>query len=171
MALEASQPLKLSLPVSAALAQALYNEWAAATTTNFYGGAAATQYTFVKLGAVNSFGTATCDVIAATADIPIGVIQNAPFIVAQGTSQLGGSVAEIVVIGVTKLAIGGTVTLAQTSNGAVNMIETTSAGLGVAAGAVTGGSKTVMGQFLANGVSGDHVKALINCTIPLPTGN
>lgn len=163
MALEASQPLKLSLPVSAALAQALYNEFAAATAINFYGGATAAQYTFVKL---NTNGV--CDVIAATSDIPIGVIQNAPFVVAQGSSQVGGAMAEIVVVGVTKLAIGGTVTL---GSGATNMIEMTSAGLGVAAAAVTGGSKTIMGQFLANGVSGDHVKALVNCTIPLPTGN
>jgi len=163
MALEASQPLKVSLPVSAALAQALYNEWNAATAANFYGGATAAQYTFVKL---NTLGVA--DVVAATSDIPIGVIQNAPFVVAQGASQAGGAMGEIVIVGITKLAIGGTVTL---GSGAVNMIEMTSAGLGVAAAAVTGGSKSIMGQFLANGASGDHVKALVNCTIPLPTGN
>lgn len=163
MALEASQPLKLSLPVSAALAQLLYNEWVAATSTNFYGGATAAQYTFVKL---NTLGVA--DVIGATSDLPIGVIQNAPFIVAQAGAQVGGAIGEIVVLGVTKLAIGGTVTLTA---GAANFIEMTSGGLGVAAAAVTGGSKTIMGQFLANGVSGDHVKALVSCAIPLPTGN
>lgn len=162
MAVEASQPLKVSLPVGATLAQLLYNEWLAATSTNFYGGAAAAQYTFVKL---NSTGQVIQ--VASASDIPIGVIQNAPFVVQQGTSQLGGKSAEVVIIGITKLAVGGTVTL----GGATGMIEMTTAGLGVSAGAVTGGSKSVVGQFLSTGVSGDHVKALINCTVSLPTGN
>jgi hypothetical protein len=154
MSVEASQPLKVSLPVSAALAQALYNEE--------YASGAVTQYTFVK---VNSSGQA--DLVTATSDLPIGVIQNRPFVISQGATQLGGKTAEIVILGITKLAAGGTVTL----GGATGFIEMTSAGLGVAAGAVTGGSKTVLGQWLAAGATGTKIKALVSCAIPLPTGN
>ena len=105
MATEASQPLKISLPVSAALAQALYNEFTAATINNGYAGTPA-QYTFVK---VNALGQA--DLIAAAKDIAIGVIQNAPFVYSQGASQAGGAAGEIVVLGMTKVRAGGTVTL------------------------------------------------------------
>lgn len=162
MTVEASQPLKITLPVSAALAQALYNEEYANTP----GTTPPTQYTFVK---VNSSGQA--DLIAAQSDIPIGVIQNRPFVPAQTSTQLGGKAAEIVVVGVTKVNIGGTVTL----GGATGMIEmsTTAAtiGSGIAAGAVTGGSKSVLGQFLKAGATGDRVEAIIQCVFALPTGN
>jgi hypothetical protein len=162
MAVEASQPLKISLPVSAALAQALWNE----VNANTPGTTPPTQYTFVK---INSTGQA--DLISANSDLPIGVIQNRPVVNSQGATQIGGKTAEIVVVGVTKLCAGGAVTL----GGATGFIEMTTTaailGSGIAAGAVTGGSKTILGQFLSAGASGDKLEAIVACVTPLPTGN
>lgn len=154
MSVEGSQPLKVSLPVSAALAQALWNEE--------YAAGAATQYTFVKL---KSDGTA--DLISGTSDLPIGVIQNRPFINAQGASQVGGVPAEIVIVGISKVVAGGAITV----GGATGFLEMTSAGLAVAAGALTGGSKSVVGAAFTTASTGDRFKALISCLLPLPTGN
>ena len=171
MATEASQPLKISLPVSAALAQALYNEFVAATIANGYAGVPA-QYTFVK---VNASGQA--DVISANTDVAIGVIQNAPFVYSQGTSQAGGAAGEIVVLGVTKVRLGGTITLAGTVPGNALIMDVASSNVGTAlqsstfvstAGASNG--KTVVGQALQAGVQGDLIKAVVNCTLPLPIG-
>jgi hypothetical protein len=199
MALEGSQPLKISVPVSAALANNLYTEWANLTgtaTQQAYMGVSAAwaQYTLVK---INAAGYA--DVLTAVTDIPIGVIQNRPFQMSLGTAQLGGGAAEIVVIGVTKMRCGtGGFTLNANTIGSVNLIEWTVStylvGCGVQAGAATGGSKYIVGQALSGQglglaagalqqqgapaasaspavVSGDLFRAVINCVFPLPTGN
>ena len=171
MATEASQPLKISLPVSAALAQALYNEFQASTIANGYAGVPA-QYTFVK---VNASGQA--DLIAAQTDIAIGVIQNAPFVISQGSSQAGGGVGEITVIGATKCRAGGTITLGASTPGNALVISVSSSLVGTAvqsstfvstAGASNG--KTVVGQALTSAATGDLFKAIVNCTLPLPIG-
>jgi hypothetical protein len=178
MALEGAQPLKISLPVSAALAQALYNEDQAA--------GAPAQYTFVL---VNASGFA--DLVANASDVPIGVIQNRPFVMSQTTSQVGGGAAEIVVVGVTKVRVGtGGFTLSATTPG--NLIEFSVAsnhvGTAIQAGAATGGAKCIVGQVLtAQGLganaggslqtlvttyaSGVLARAIVNCVFPLPTGN
>ena len=172
MATEASQPLKISLPVSAALAQALYNEFTAATINNGYAGTPA-QYTFVK---VNALGQA--DLIAAAKDIAIGVIQNAPFVYSQGASQAGGAAGEIVVLGMTKVRAGGTVTLNASTPGNALSISVASSHVGTAvqptafvSTVAASNGWSVVGQALTAAVSGDLFKAVVNCTLPLPIGS
>jgi hypothetical protein len=164
MSVEGSQPLKVSLPVSAALAQALFNE----DTTVGPGTGPPAQYTFVI---VNASGQA--DLVANASDIPIGVIQNKPFVTSQGGSQLGGGAAEIVTIGVTKIRLGGTITLAATSPG--NMLEfsvaTNHVGTAIQAGAISGGTKVIVGQAMAAGVSGNLTKCIVSVVIPCFVGN
>jgi len=172
MATEASQPLKISLPVSAQLANALYTEWAASTIANGYAGAVPAQYTFVG---INTAGQADLLLGAAGATgpyCPIGVIQNAPFVVSQTTSQVGGGMAEIVVIGVTKVRVNSAgLSLASTAVGtSIEAVVNTATLTGTAksAGAFTGGSAPIVGQFLPQGsiltgASGDIARAVINC--------
>jgi hypothetical protein len=170
MATEASQPLKISLPVSAALAQALYNEWNAATISNPYAGTPA-QYTFVIVNAAGNL-----DLMANNTDVPIGVIQNAPFIVSQGASQVGGGVGEVVVMGVSKVRVAAAgVALAATVPGN-SLICSVSAGYvgcvqvsGAFVSSATPGA-SVVGQALQAGNALDMVKALVNCGSPLPIG-
>jgi hypothetical protein len=159
MSLEATQPYKVSIPVSAALAQALWNEVHAA--------GAATQYTFVAL---NSSGQA--DLPASATDFFIGVIQNRPVVNAQGASQAGGVPGEIVVMGVTKIVAGGTITpgeyIGPLSTGKAQAV--TAQGFGASYVQAT---KKILGQvYPAAGItsfaSGDIASAMVNCLQPIP---
>lgn len=161
MAVEASQPLKISLPASAALAQQAYNEDQAIA------GFVPTQFTFVK---VNAAGAA--DIVAANTDIPIGVLQNRPVVLAQAGAQLGGVQCEIVIIGVTKLVAGGTITLAASTPGNLLKMSVAANHVGTAlqATAGTGGTLTIVGQSLVAAASGDIFKALVDCAAAASVG-
>lgn len=172
MATEASQPLKISLPVSAGLAQALYNEWSASTIANGYAGTTPAQYTFVGINAAGQADLLTASGSAAYS--PIGVIQNAPFILSQGASQLGGGMAEIVVLGVTKVRVGSAgLTLASSNIGTSIECVTGSSGTGTVKTPANWTAGTaggfIVGQFLPQGsiltgVQGDIARAIVNCT-------
>jgi len=170
MATEASQPLKISLPCSAALLNALYAEWVAGGIANGYAGTPA-QYTFVKVNAAGNL-----DLIASQADVAIGVIQNAPFIVANGASQVAGTAGEVVVLGVTKVRVAagaGLILNASTpGNGIVVSTTAGSVGCAVTSGGYvsSAGGKNVVGQALTAANALDLVKAVVNCTLPLPIG-
>lgn len=84
MATEASQPLKISLPASAALATAVADQNA---------GSGNAQYCFVKR---DTAGRAT--LCTSASDTPIGVLQNKPL--------HEDDACEIVVAGVTKAVVG-----------------------------------------------------------------
>lgn len=162
MAVEASQPLKVSVPVSAALAQALYNEAFAAGPP--------AKYTLV---CINALGAA--DLIANNTDVPIGVIQNTPYVPSQTSSQLGGLPAEIVILGITKVVAGGTITLAATTPGNALKMSVASSHVGTvlqSGGFATSASGlSIVGQAFEAAVSGQILKALINCASPLPIGS
>jgi hypothetical protein len=161
MAVEAAQPFKISLPVSAALAQAAYNEDQAA--------GAPCQYTLVLVNANGDL-----DLVANNTDVPVGVLQNRPFVMSATTSQVRGTVGEVVVIGQTKLVAGGTITLAATTPGNALTFSVATSHIGTAlqsGGFVTSASgKSVVGQALTAAVSGQIFKAVVQCTSPLPIG-
>ena len=102
----------------------------------------AKQYTFVKL---NSSGQAVA--VAAATDNPIGILQNAP---------LSGQEAEVLVIGGSKLVLGGTVAT-------TDVLSTTATGTGVAIVNGTDTTKYALGSVLAGGVSGEYGTVLVNC--------
>lgn len=170
MAFEGAQPLKVSIPVSAALAQAIYNE-------SFAGGAPA-QYTFVIQNA-----SGYLDLVANNTDVIIGVLQNKPCIPANTTSQVAGAVGEVVVVGQTKVVAGGTITLAATTpgNALIVSVATNHVGTALQSGSfvtsATGKSVVgvAVGQSLAGTptvaiASGDLFDALVSCVSPLPIG-
>lgn len=143
MGLEASQPLKLSLEAA--------------------GDLSAGQYLFVKIDA-----NGRAAVVAALADIPIGVLQNKPKAI--------GQMAEIVVIGITKLVAGGSITAGASSGGAA--IGSGSAGkaraavVNTTAGYVTPttwavGTAIPMAAGATAIANNDVFEALVNCSIPL----
>ena len=157
MATEASQPLKLSLPCSAALANAAYNEANAA--------GAPCQYTFVCVDASGNLA-----LIANNTDVPIGVLQNRPYIPANTSSQVAAStVGEVVVIGLTKLVAGGTITLAATTPGNALIMSVAASHIGTALQSATfvtsATGKSVVGQALVAAVSGDVFKAIVSCVL------
>jgi hypothetical protein len=159
MAYEAQQPLKITLPASAALAQASYNE-------AFVPDSGACQYTFVE---INSSGEA--DLLSSATAAVIGVLQNQPYVRSQAGSQAGGVACEITIIGVTKLVSSGTI-----NPGAY--VAPTSTGQAVSAALVGYGSGYVEGTKKAVGLmtpiggtaaaSGDVSTAVVNCLNPLP---
>lgn len=102
----------------------------------------AKQFTFVKL---DSAGKAAA--VAAATDKAIGVLQNAP---------KSGEEAEVLVIGGTKLVLGGSVT-----EGAA--VGTTNAGAGTALTVGTDTTKYVFGQALTEGSSGEIITVIVNC--------
>lgn len=105
------------------------------------GDLSALQYNFVKL---NSSGeVVTC---AAATDRPIGVLQNDP---------TSGKTAEVVVVGGTKLKLGGTVT-----EGGIVSPSATGAGVAIVAGTDT--TKYVCGTALTEGVSGEIITAVVS---------
>lgn len=161
MATEGTQPFKISLAVSAALAQAAYNEDLA--------GGAPCQYTFVLVNAAGQL-----DLVANNTDVPIGVLQNRPFIPANTTSQVAGAVGEVVVVGLTKLVAGGTIALAATTPGNALIMSVAASHVGTALQSgsfVTSASgKSVVGQAKVAAVSGDIFSAFVNCVSPLPIG-
>lgn len=162
MATEASQPFKISLPVSAALANAAYAEDATAGPP--------CQYTFVIVNALGQL-----DLVANNTDVPIGVLQNRPFVPALVGSQVAAqAVGEVVVIGATKLVAGGTIALAATTpgNALIISVATNHVGTALQSGAfVTSASgKSVVGQAKVAAVVGDVFSAYVNCVSPLPIG-
>lgn len=126
MAIQASQPLKISLVAGADLS--------------------AKQYYFVKL---NSSGQAV--VCAAVTDIPVGILQNTP---------ASGSVAEITVVGVSKVSSDAGLT-------AGNQIGTSADGQAAAYVAGTDTTKYIVGQMLTTtGAAAVIGTAVINCVAP-----
>ena len=126
MAIQASQPLKISLVAGADLS--------------------AKQYFFVKL---NSSGQAV--VCAAVTDIPVGILQNTP---------ASGSVAEITVVGVSKVSSDAGLT-------AGNQIGTSADGQAAAYVAGTDTTKYIVGQMLTTtGAAAVIGTAVINCVAP-----
>lgn len=106
----------------------------------------AKQFYFVKIS-----GALTVTVCAATTDIPIGVLQNAP---------TSGQAAEICVVGHTKVSSDGTVT-----RGAP--IGTSADGQAVVYAAGTDTTKYCAGQGLTStATAGDIVEAYVNCASP-----
>lgn len=126
MAIQASQPLKISLVAGADLS--------------------AKQFYFVKL---NSSGQAV--VCAAVTDIPVGILQNTP---------ASGSVAEITVVGVSKVSSDAGLT-------AGNQIGTSADGQAAAYVAGTDTTKYIVGQMLTTtGAAAVIGTAVINCVAP-----
>lgn len=106
------------------------------------GDLSAEQYKFVKL---NSSGQAV--VCAAVTDRPIGVLQNAP---------ASGGVAEVLVVGGTKLVAGGSIT-----EGAA--LGITSAGKGKALTVGTDTTQYILGTAVTEGASDEIITVVINC--------
>jgi hypothetical protein len=102
----------------------------------------ALQYTFVKL---NSSGQAIA--VAAATDLPIGILQNAP---------TSGQEAEVLVVGGSKLVLGGTVAAAA-------VVGTSSAGAGVAIVHGTDTTKYAVAQAVTGGASGEIVTVVVAC--------
>lgn len=100
------------------------------------------QYKFVKL---NSSGEAVA--IAAATDLPIGVLQNAP---------TSGQEAEVLVVGGSKLVLGGTVA-------AAGVVSPNATGAGVAIVHGTDTTKFAVGQAITGGASGEIITAVITC--------
>jgi hypothetical protein len=125
----------------------------------------ALQYTFVKR---DTNGRAVA--VAAATDIPIGILQNKP--------KALGQMAEIVVIGISKVLVTTTGTQFTTFLDLVGFDATgkaqkaTATGLG---GAYVQGTKLAVGQIAPIGgtgvgipVSGDTSRVAINCLNPTP---
>lgn len=110
----------------------------------------AKQFMFVK---IDTAGKAAA--ITATTDVPIGVLQNKP--------TAAGQTAEIVVVGVTKIVAGGTVTpgtdLLGPDNAGKAVVRTVTASTNWVAGRPLGG---------AAWASSDVQSAVVNCVFPLP---
>lgn len=106
------------------------------------------QYTFVKLDSAGA--VVQC---SATTDLPLGVLQNAP---------VSGEVADVLVVGGTKLKAGAAITAANLNT---TGLGTSAAGLAVAKTLGTDVTHNVVGRPLnAAGASGDIITAVINCT-------
>lgn len=106
----------------------------------------ALQYQFVKL---DSAGKVVA--VAAITDIPVGVLQNAP---------TSGQIAEVVVVGGTKLKATAAITLP-----ALLGVDTAGKGKKIAAGTDT--TQYVLGQAdVAAGGANEIISAFINCASP-----
>lgn len=152
MATEAQQPLKLSLPASAALGAAMVLANA---------GTGVAQYCFVKRDAA---GRAT--LCTSASDVPVGVLQNKPVAVDQ--------MCEIVVIGLTKvIATTGGTAFSTFNDGVAPFTDgtaqkATATGFG---GAYVQGTKSVVGKIGVIGgtgvglpAAGDTTRAIVNCS-------
>jgi TRAP-type C4-dicarboxylate transport system permease small subunit len=138
MAVEASQPLKVSYPAS--------------------GDLSASQYFFVAL---NSSGQAV--VVTSATQTPIGVLQNKP--------KAAGQMAEVVVIGVTKVVAAGTIAVgAQVSFTSAGKLTTPATGVTGLGASYVQGTQLVVGFLYtqAAAAANDVTTAVINCLNPLP---
>ncbi len=122
------------------------------------GDLSASQYNFVKL---NGSGQVTA--ITAATDIPIGVLQNKP--------KALGQMAEITVIGVTKVNAGGAIGIAKqisfTAAGKASTPATGENGLGAAYVQAT---QLVVGFLYQQtaAANNDVCSVVVNCLNPLP---
>jgi hypothetical protein len=146
MAVEVSQPLKITVPAGVNM-----------LTAGPGGGSA--QYTFMKL---NASGQAVP--VAAATDTVIGVLQNNPKNV--------GSACEIVVVGATKVLAGGTIAIgAQIAPNASGQAQSsTPSGYGAA---YVQGTKQIVGYLYTTydasaAASGDVCTVVVNCLNPVP---
>ena len=104
----------------------------------------AAQYKFVEL----DNGDGTVKVVNAATDRPFGVLQNAP---------TSGQIAEITVVGGTKVECGGTASVGQP-------LFANSSGLAVTlAFGTTGSAAYVVGTFVEDAANGEISTAVINC--------
>lgn len=104
----------------------------------------AAQYKFVEL----DNGDGTVKVVNAATDRPFGVLQNAP---------TSGQIAEITVVGGTKVECGGTASVGQP-------LFANSSGLAVTlAFGTTGSAAYVVGTFVEDAANGEISSAVINC--------
>lgn len=158
MATEASQPLKISLPASAALATAVVN-FDAGTGVD-------PQYTFVTR---DSAGRVI--VCASATAVPIGVLQNKPI--------HQDDACEIVVVGVTKVQVTSAGTPFTTFNDGVAPYTDGTAQKATATGfgaAYVQGSKSMVGKIAQVGglgvglpAAGDVARFVIDCvSAPAP---
>lgn len=164
MATEAQQPLKLSLPASAALGAAVVAQNAAAVDVNTVGSLA--QYLFVKR---DTAGRAI--VCTSASDVPVGVLQNKPTAIDQ--------MCEIVVIGITKAITTTSGTAFSTFNDGVAPYTDGSAQKATPIGwgaSYVQGTKSVVGKIGVIGGTGqglpaanDTTRIIINCaSAPTP---
>ena len=125
------------------------------------------QFTFVKLAtasasSINASGS-VATAITATADRPIGILQNAPSVwfnaagIAEGVSE-----AEVTIAGVTKVKAGGNIAVGNT-------IGVSSTGLALNLAPVSGSAyaqltKYIVGTALSAGSSGDVITVAIDCS-------
>lgn len=169
MAVEGSQPLKISLICSIDLAADVVNS---AATAHVYG-----QYTFVKVSTTASashYAIGEAVPITAATDYPIGILQNRP------TKQ--GQMAEVVVVGRSKLYMSSTAPplpgAAIGAFGAAQGVAYGGCGQGVTIG-VASYTKVAVGFYLpqlANpgapaltvAAADDLGTVIINCLNPIP---
>ncbi|MEM4409112.1 MAG: DUF2190 family protein, partial [Candidatus Caldarchaeum sp.] len=104
--------------------------------------AISTAYTIAKFGSDDS----TVAVASASTDTLIGVIQH--------TTSAAGEAVRVMLSGITRLKLGGTV-----ARGA--FVTSDSNGMGVTASPGSGVNATVIGIALASGVSGDIIPLLL----------
>ena len=104
----------------------------------------AKQYHFVEL----DNGNGTVKAVNAATDRPIGVLQNTP---------TSGQIAEITVVGGTKVEAGGTASVGQPAFASASATAVT------LAFGTTGSAAYVVGTFIEDAAAGAITTALINC--------
>lgn len=104
----------------------------------------AAQYKFVKL----DNGTGNVVAVDGATDRPFGVLQNAP---------TSGQIAEVTVVGGTKVVAGGTASVGQPLFSA-----STAAAVTLAFG-TTGSAAYVVGTFVEDAASGEITSAVVDC--------
>lgn len=102
------------------------------------------QYKFVKL----DNGDGTAKLVSAATDRPFGVLQNAP---------TSGQIAEITVVGGTKVEAGGSASVGQPVFSASSALAVT------LAFGTTGSAAYVVGTFVEDAASGAITSAVIDC--------
>ena len=102
------------------------------------------QYKFVKL----DNGDGTVKAVSAATDRPFGVLQNAP---------TSGQIAEITVVGGTKVEAGGSASVGQPVFSASTALAVT------LAFGTTGSAAYVVGTFVEDAASGAITSAVIDC--------
>jgi len=101
-----------------------------------------TAYTIAKFALDDD----TLDVASSSTDTLIGVFQH--------TTDAAGEQVRVMVSGISRLKLGGTVTRGD-------FVTSTTGGLGVAAAPATGVNASIVGVAMASGASGDIVPVLI----------
>lgn len=109
------------------------------------GDLSSSQYKFVKL---NSSGQVVA--VAAVTDRPIGVLQNDP---------TSGKVAEVLVVGGTKVKCGGSI-----AEGAALGVDADGDAKSLTVGTDT--TQYIVGQSVTEGASGELITAVVNCASP-----